>query len=284
MKEKLENAKKFLDIHNAVHNKLSALAPLNIEENPYENQRYINVLYKETIILRKMFFSLIDFLELNCLQNYVENLFDNICLQIDCCSYSKMSIQGLYFNYYSNISETFVDKVNRNCIGYFVNVNVFEIMRSCSTLNELILFLHSYFQNCYALDTLPLIATKNNFINEKISLYGENTPLGAKFFDQFPQDLDCGVTTIVAFSDSLYVIIRDRGHALSLTITKEQEKIFVKYFIPKLINLDMIRNLKGISNLTDNWAQGVFEGSINEIFEFIQNVPTDEDMLCDIKK
>lgn len=114
-----------MDIHVAVHNKLSALAPLNIEENPYENQRYINTLYKETINLRKMFFSLIDFLELNILQNYVDNLFDNICSQINSCSFNKMSIQGLYFNYFGDIKETFVDKVNQNCIGYFINVNIF---------------------------------------------------------------------------------------------------------------------------------------------------------------
>ena len=85
--------------------------------------------------------------------------------------------------------------------------------------------------------------------------------------------------------DKILMMVRDRGHALTIDIdTSTQNNILVKYFIPKLCNLDMIKTLPGInkSSITEYGARGAFltskEKLTEELFNFVEKVPTDDDL------
>ena len=79
-------------------------------------------------------------------------------------------------------------------------------------------------------------------------------------------------------------MIRDRGHALTIEITINNDKARIDYFIPKIININMINALSGANKVRENsvWATGVIE--VNKdilngtLFNFIFKVPTDRDL------
>lgn len=80
------------------------------------------------------------------------------------------------------------------------------------------------------------------------------------------------------------MMIRDRGHALSIEIDTREENALVNYFVPKLCNEDMISKLKGLNKIDElsKTATGMFEVPKEELseklFEFIEAVPMDKDM------
>lgn len=84
--------------------------------------------------------------------------------------------------------------------------------------------------------------------------------------------------------DRTLMMIRDRGHALTIDIDSlEKDNVVVNYFVPKICNKEMVKALPGInpSSITKNGAVGTFDlkkGDIKKIFDFIGKVPTDMDM------
>lgn len=83
------------------------------------------------------------------------------------------------------------------------------------------------------------------------------------------------------------MMVRDRGHALSIEIEKENDKYYVKYFIPKICNIDMVNSLKGVNKVTrdSKYTVGVFETDLErlpfEIINFISKVPMDNHMFIE---
>ena len=79
-------------------------------------------------------------------------------------------------------------------------------------------------------------------------------------------------------------MIRDLGHALTIEIDIEDNKCMIRYFIPKICNIDMINSLKGVKKVKkgDNYTVGMFECTLEklpfELVDFISKVPTDMDM------
>ena len=47
-------------------------------------------------------------------------------------------------------------------------------------------------------------------------------------------------------------MIRDRGHALTIEITINNDKARIDYFIPKIININMINALSGANKVREN--------------------------------
>jgi len=88
----------------------------------------------------------------------------------------------------------------------------------------------------------------------------------------------------------LIMMVRDRGHALSIEISLNGNIARIEYFIPKLCNIDMINTLPGINKVNDDsvGATGVVEVNKNELsqilFDFISKVPMDSDMILDNHK
>ena len=89
--------------------------------------------------------------------------------------------------------------------------------------------------------------------------------------------MDCGITDIVSLKNKVLMMIRDRGHALTIDMdTTNPKEVEVKYFVPKLCNEEMIRKLPGIneSSITKSGASGFFVSDKDKItkdlFDFIE--------------
>ena len=135
------------------------------------------------------------------------------------------------------------------------------------------------------LQAIPLLGEKENDYKYPISLRGEKIPVFEELFNLFPMDLDCGWTDMVIINEKkLIMMVRDRGHALTIEITLNNDKARIEYFIPKVCNLEMVNNLPGINKIKDDTvgATGIIETDIkdlpNVLFSFISKVPMDEDM------
>ncbi|MDD4608472.1 MAG: hypothetical protein PHD10_05035, partial [Bacilli bacterium] len=103
-----------------------------------------------------------------------------------------------------------------------------------------------------------------------------------EIFKNFPiQDIRAD---ILSLSDRILIMARDLGHALMIEITFKEEKAIVNYFIPKVCNYLMVNELKGVNQVKSDskFAKGSFEIEkelLKEtLFDFIVNVPKDEDM------
>ena len=85
--------------------------------------------------------------------------------------------------------------------------------------------------------------------------------------------------------NKLLMMIRDRGHALSMEITLKDDKARVEYYIPKICSVNMVNELPGINkvNETSVGATGVYEMDVDSlstgIIDFINKVPTDRDLV-----
>lgn len=194
--------------------------------------------------------------------------------------FNKLSL--FYKNCFSDMSENFVDKVGANCVGY----TTFHMpLSESNTVNELLHLIHqSIVNNEYILQSIPKLGIKDNEFGYPITLYGVEQNISKQIFDKFPTNIDCGWTDIVSLKDKTIMMVRDRGHALSIEIEKENDKYYIKYFIPKICNVDMVNNLKGVNKVNDEskYTVGIIESNESnlafELFDFISKVPTDSDM------
>lgn len=203
------------------------------------------------------------------------------------CGFDMNKLKIFYETYISNMTSNFIDSVKRECVGYtFGGTSSIELATS---LNEILHFLHSYvLNNENILQSIQLINEKNNIFKYPIKLRGKKVDVFEKLFYQFPTDIDVGWTDMVVINEKkLIMMVRDRGHALSIEISLNGDMARIEYFIPKLCNIDMINALPGINKVNNNsvGATGVIEVklvNLNEVlFNFISKVPTDNDMILD---
>lgn len=203
------------------------------------------------------------------------------------CSIDTNKLKKFYQVFVSNMSLDFLNAVKTECKGYYFN-SITNSLSLASSINELLHLFHSYIINSdYLLNKLPLIKEKTNDYKYPIRLRGNRNNYFENIFAAFPMDLDCGYTDIVIVNDNkLLMMVRDRGHALSIEITIKNNIARIEYFVPKLCNLDMINKLPGVnkvSEYSDIGATGCFEVSKDtlsqELFRFISMVPTDDDII-----
>lgn len=197
--------------------------------------------------------------------------------------YNYDKLKKFYETFFANMSEELVNNVGENCVGYsmYRGIN----LSKAKSLNEVLHVLHqTIVNNEIYLQAMPKISEKTNSNDYSITLYGNQTELASIVFNSFSTELDCGITDIVSLSDNnIIMMVRDRGHALSIEIEKENDKYYVKYFIPKINNVDMVNELKGVRKVTDKsrFTTGIFETNLENLTanltDFIGHVPTDLD-------
>lgn len=208
-----------------------------------------------------------------------------------CCKLDLDKLSEYYQYLVTDMSESLVNSVKEECSGYSIFQFPLNSLKMCNSINELLHIMHSYIMNNeHILQSVNVIAEQKNNYDYSITLYGENNELANSIFNNFPLDLDVGWTDIVSFGDigKIVMMVRDRGHALSIEIDYDQDDIMVRYFIPKLCNIDMINSLPGINKVkedtqTFSGATGRFVTSRDklnqDLFNFISMVPMDRDML-----
>lgn len=235
------------------------------------------------------------FCELKCIaldlfkkdSNVISKIFSmekNIKNQFYSCGFDIDKLKKFYEIYISNMTNDFINSVKKECVGYtFYGTSSIEMANS---LNEILHFLHSYIiNNEIILQSVPLIKEKQNEFDYPIQLRGQKSNIFELLFEQFPTNIDVSWTDMIIINEKkLIMMVKDRGHALSIEITLNGNIARIEYFIPKLCNIDMINSLPGINRVNNNsiGATGIIEVSINELpetlFNFISKVPMDSDM------
>lgn len=197
-----------------------------------------------------------------------------------------------YQQCFSDMSESLVDKVRDSFFGYSSYIsqeNAGKCIGEAQTMNELLHVIHSYVLNTNDFwENMPTLEEKQfgNWCGAK--LYGDpNNEIARSFYDAVEPEID-GAADIIALQDRTIIMVRDRGHALSIEIddTDKTQDPLVSYHIPKICNLEMCKKLRGInlSKLDEKStaATGLFSSKRNaiasELMDFILKVPMDKDM------
>lgn len=226
------------------------------------------------------------------LNNTIREYFANKKKSMAVGKYEAGICQKIYNSEFASMSENFIEEVKEGFVGYAFFSNPSKLpgfVKKAKTVNELLHSIHSSIvNNDEILESMPQMGTKRNTIEEPITLYGEENEVAEKIFKEFPLEMDCGITDIVSLKNKVLMMIRDRGHALTIDMdTTNPKEVEVKYFVPKLCNEEMIRKLPGIneSSITKSGASGFFVSDKDKItkdlFDFIEKVPTDGDMVFD---
>lgn len=215
-------------------------------------------------------------------------------------------LKDIYKRSFSDMSPKFVEDVGKVCVGYTTkqhfnrdgsNISLFGVAAETKTINEMLHLLHSYIcndENMY--DMLPVVERKRIGRYGDCTLFGEATDIAKDIYDSMPENQwnsELGETYIIGLKNRALMMVRDSGHALTIDIEEDKEKgkVFVKYFVPKICNIEKLNKLKGIHKIPidayweDMSANGMYETSIDgfgaDIVNFIQEVPTDMDMETD---
>lgn len=222
----------------------------------------------------------------NQLYMKVENLEQATTDEFLKCGTDIKKIRKVYQCCVSDMDPKFIDAVKNSFIGYTLFSDINTPNNMVTSINEYLHMVHSYvLNNDNLLQAIPLVNKKENIDNDSISLRGKSGEKFNNLFNQFPIDLDVGQTDMVVVNPKkMIMMVRDRGHALTIEITINNSVSRIEYFIPKLCNVEMINKLPGINKVNNQsiGATGTFEVPNemlnNAIFDFISKVPTDLDV------
>ena len=283
MKE-IKKLKLFFKYDLEVKRILNEIVPL--EQYAYNNDsviKYNELLFKAFKSFKFYFSKMVKLLNYNNIeQKNLINLLNKIEEKLICCSMNFYEMSKFYNENFSGMRKELVDYVRENCIGYTINRNV--SLDKAETINELLHIIHQTVVNDEKIYKQNLLEQKINDEGFLISLYGEENKMAKNIFVNYPKEMSCGETDILALDDLILLMIRDRGHALSIEIEKVNNKYFVNYFIPKICNIDMVNNLKGVRKVTteSKYATGVLacseEELISSLIDLISHVPMDDDI------
>ena len=248
----------------------------------YQMQRYVNLLRKTANSLEETFKNMIPLLKgipSNLMEDFIKKFFAQIQIDIANCDCTAPGIQELFTTRFSEQKESFLNAVNQNCIACYTWFDLRSITKECTSINELLHFYHSYIINNLNYEEVFPLNTEQN----QVFLFGTPNEMTTQLLENFPSTIDSGFVYILSCSNDLaFMIIRDYGHATSIKISKTPDGLVFDYFIPKVINPDKVRKLPGFSTLNLNnrlgWATGNFRGTISDLFEFIEKIPTDQDI------
>lgn len=203
------------------------------------------------------------------------------------CGFDIEKLKSFYQKYISNMEPSFIDDVKRSYIGYYFGGGGVSPLKKASTINEILHLMHSrIINNEGLLKSIPLLNEKDNQHNNTISLRGIRNPMFEQLFMMFPTDLDCGITDMVIINEkTLIMMVRDRGHALSIEVTLNKDNARIEYFIPKICNVEMVNKIPGVNKVNDDsiGTTGTIEVEVKDLpttlFNFISMVPTDMDIV-----
>lgn len=297
MEDNVVKIEKFFQYNLAVKKLLVECQP-PYEAAPQSNSKYA-VDYVVEKYADKLFYSLRDIkiyiirmMEMfnNFLfeKNNVLKMFEAYEQEIIKCEYDFEKLKKVYQVIFCDMREELVKEVSENCIGYswFRGVS----LTKAQSINELLHIIHSTTvndENLYGV--MPKRGEKINDEGYSINLYGADYDLAKEIFLRYPLEMSSGQADILGLENSnkVLMMIRDRGHALSIELQEDKDRIFVNYFIPKICNMDMVNALKGVKKVKvgDRYTVGMFEVSKKEaaleVIDLISKVPMDDDMVFD---
>lgn len=218
-------------------------------------------------------------------KNIINNRFKSYYISLDNCPLEKQKLKKLYQVIFSDMDFNLITKLGTEYCGYLLFKN-YNIINEASTINEMLHICHHVIVNDESIyQSMPKINQKENNAGCSINLYGKSNDIAERIYNAFPKELECGDTEIISLEDKILIMIRDVGHALTIEMTIEGNEIIVNYYIPKICNVDMVNNLRGIDKVNNEskYTIGMFvektEKIEEEIIKFISMVPSDMDMI-----
>jgi len=215
------------------------------------------------------------------MEKYIKDSFINAGTNLD-------KLNALYKNFISDMSVNYINDCKKEFFGYKLFRNVNEMLSKANTINEMLHCIHSYvINNDEIFSKILIVASKKNTNDYFISYRGNtsNNIFNSIYFN-FPLDLDVGITDIISINENkLLLLIRDRGHALSIEVTLTGNIAKVDYFIPKICSIDKVNSLPGVNMVKDYnlGTTGMFEVDKDvlsqSLYDFISRVPNDKDLL-----
>ena len=151
----------------------------------------------------------------------------------------------------------FVQDVNNNVLGYYRSAQETCPISKAKTFNEILHRIHAYMErNNYLHEQFP----KTQNISPDVTILGTPSPLTAQLeaslaplcaMDNF--DRRAGATSIVSINEnSALVMMRDIGHSTTFKIDRAENGQFsLSYYIPKVVNEDMVRQLPGLNSIQE---------------------------------
>ena len=271
-------------------NELIKSAP-NPEDDYDESSRmdYIDRLVDELKYMKDVFITLSTALKLG--EGNIEKMndfFERMQKKLLTARYDGGEPRRIYQSVMASMTPQFIEEVKGTFVGYTYATEdssaLNDIIQQASSVNELLHAMHSYvINNENILKSQVQIASKQNSTRYPITLYGEENKVSRDIFDNWPKELECGYTDIISMKNQILMMIRDRGHALTIELDlSEDEKVMIRYFSPKVCNVDKTSKLPGVNGISMNGSKGSFEVDSREatqkLFEFIEMVPTDKDI------
>lgn len=200
-----------------------------------------------------------------------------------CYDFAKLS--ATYNFYFADMNQDYINEINNEIKGHTL-WSTFDLFKNSQTINEMLHFIHHYITNNERLySQLPKIAEKVNIGGQPITLCGRENKYAKELFEHFPLQMSCGITDIVSVADNkVIMMVRDKGHALSIEVDVFDDMCLVNYYIPKICNFNMVNELKGVNpvNSKSKFTTGQFhttkETLAQDIYSFIDKVPDDSHM------
>ena len=275
---KLERIEEFFNIDLEVKKILNDLAPNEIDA--YDSSyaiKYSDRLFQELKILKYYIIRIMSSFDIKE-TDFINQIFINYEIELANVGTDFNKLKQFYKNNLSDMSPILIEKINKDCAGYaFIET---KLLKEAKTINEILHFLHHYITNNEQFyQDVPQIAEKNG-----IFLRGKETSIGKEIYDKIPYNTSIGIIDIISLSNKVLLMVRDKGHALTIEITKEENDYTVRYFIPKLCNYLMVNNLKGVTKVApgDSFTVGLFASSheklSDDIVNLIEGVPEDKHM------
>ena len=286
----VNDLEKFFMLDVKIKKLMSTLAP-----NPEcaysirETMRYGEKFYTTIVGIEDDFYTMMEAIQIgNPDRDYVKDLFKKIKKEVITCNYKFERLKQCYQNRVSDMSEEIIEGAKDDLKGYYMFSDRSGLVAKCKTINELLHVFHSYVMNTeHILQGIPATHEKKIDDTYTLALRGNDSSMALEIFNSFPSRTSCGDTDIVSLpkNNKVIMMIRDKCHALTIEITKEEGAIWVNYFIPKVCNLQMVNALPGVRKIdeTATTTTGTFvtdeEHFSESLFDFIKKVPTDSDMV-----
>lgn len=207
------------------------------------------------------------------------------------CKTDINKLRAFYKAVVTDMDIEVIDDVGRNCVGYVPHFIPPYAIKKSNTINEMLHIIHSFVMNNEKiLKSLNVVKRKVLSNEYPVTIYGEVNDISMNLFKDFPDELDVGWTDIISFGDigKVFMMVRDRGHALTIEIDYNEEDVLVNYFIPKICNAQMTNRLPGIRKVRENadpldQTSGRFvtskENLSSDIYHFIKMVPMDVNII-----
>ncbi len=200
-------------------------------------------------------------------------------------------LSRVYQSDFASMSENFNKGVRKQTVGYSLASNPHAMDEHAKSVNEILHLMHaSIVNNENFLQQLPILKKDSR---GEVSLYGTHDSLNNVALGIFEGMKNGGfVTDIVTIKERTIMMVRDRGHALTVDIQKDPDgKYYIDYFVPKICNVDKVNMLPGVrklekredQNQARDFTTGIFningnEDVVGKVLDFIAAVPTDDDI------